>query len=118
MASPQSTRPQATLPFALLGGLSLTAWFLVAMALPQHPLGGWLLRRNTALGVGLLSLAGFALDTARKSYSAIDLPAVVGCYAAIHEAIHVADVATRKRKVLQDQQSASATEPCEEPCVM
>ena len=96
------------------------------MALPQHRFGGWLLRRNTALGMVLLTLAGYVLDTLRKSYSAIDLPAVVGCYAAIHEAIHIAEVATRKRKRKEVSKGESEgmlaaveeDEVCEKACVM
>ena len=57
----------AMLPFALLGGASLTIWLGLAMAIQHHPLGRRLLQRRTALGLGLVAVAAYLLDLRQQS---------------------------------------------------
>ena len=73
----------ATLPFALVGGASVTAWLSLAMAIQHHPLGRRLLHRRMASGVVLLAATSYLLDMLSHSaiYSgsliiAVALPAI------------------------------------------
>jgi len=58
---------EAVVPFALLGGASVTVWLGVAMALQHHPLGRRLLRRRTAAGLGLVAAACYLVDVRCQS---------------------------------------------------
>jgi len=57
----------ATLPFALLGGASVTTWLSFAMAIQHHPLGRQLQGRRTASAVVLLAVASYQLDAKFRS---------------------------------------------------
>ena len=58
---------EAIVPFALLGGASVTVWLGVAMALQHHPLGRRLLRWRAAAGLGLVAAVCYLVDVRCQS---------------------------------------------------
>jgi len=57
----------ATLPFALVGGLSVTTWLSFAMAIQHHPLGRQLQGRRSASLVVISAGTSYLLDTYFRS---------------------------------------------------